>query len=65
LKPAFNELLEKGLYSDIELVINGTVIKAHKCILIARSEKFKAMLEVNMRESIEGRVEINIPNVNP
>jgi len=44
LKPAFNDLLNKGIYSDLEIVVNGEIMKAHKCILIARSDKFKSML---------------------
>jgi len=44
LKHAFNDLLNKGIYSDLEIVVNGEIMKAHKCILIARSDKFKSML---------------------
>lgn len=65
LKPAFNQLLENGLYSDIDLVVNGVTLKAHKCILISRSEKFKAMLGADMKERLEGRVEINNPALKP
>ena len=59
LQPAFKELLDKALYSDIELVVNGEPIKAHKCVLMARSEKFKALVESNMRESLLNRVEVD------
>ena len=45
LKPAFSELFEKGIYSDITLIVNGEAIKAHRCVLIARSEKFRVMLQ--------------------
>jgi hypothetical protein len=66
LKPAYGQLLRKGLYSDIDLIINGShTIKAHKCILIARSEKFKAMLHSHMREEIESKVEINNAGISP
>ena len=44
LGPAFSTLLNTGLFSDIEIVVNGESIKAHKCILTARSEKFDVML---------------------
>lgn len=37
LGPAFSALLEKGLYSDVSIDINGQILKAHKCILVARS----------------------------
>lgn len=55
---AYTELLEKGNYSDIDLIINGETIKAHKCILIARSDKFRVMLQNHMKESIENKVDI-------
>jgi len=44
LGPAFSSLLETGLYSDLKIVINDDELKAHKCILTARSEKFNVML---------------------
>eukprot|EP00347_Sterkiella_histriomuscorum_P021639 403333279 len=63
LKIAYSELLEKGNYSDIDLIVNGETIKAHKCILIARSDKFRVMLQNQMKESIENRVDIKIDNI--
>jgi hypothetical protein len=48
IQSATRELLEKGLYSDIDIVVNNDatqIIKAHKAILMARSEKFRGMLE--------------------
>ncbi len=53
-------MLERGTYSDIEIVVNGDLknsIKAHKAILMARSEKFRAMLESDMREARTNRIE--------
>lgn len=44
LGSAFLSLLENGFFADIEIVINGESIFCHKCILIARSEKFRVML---------------------
>lgn len=44
LGPAYSSLLETGLFSDIEIKVNGETLKAHKCILTARSEKFNVML---------------------
>jgi hypothetical protein len=58
--------MEKGLYSDIDIVINGdetTAIKSHKAILMARSEKFRGMIECKMRESRLNRVEISDPEI--
>jgi BTB/POZ domain len=59
-------LLEKGLFSDIEIVVNGdeaNIIRAHKGILMARSERFKAMIESHMKESITNRIEVNDPDI--
>lgn len=44
LGPAYSSLLETGLYSDLEIAVNGETLHAHKCILTARSEKFNVML---------------------
>jgi hypothetical protein len=41
---AYSKLFETGAFSDLEIVVNGEKLNAHKCILTARSEKFKAML---------------------
>ncbi len=38
-------------------------MKAHKCILVARSEKFKVMLHHQMKESLESKVIINHDDV--
>jgi len=58
--------MEKGLYSDIDIIINGdeaNPIKSHKAILMARSEKFRAMIESKMRESLLNKVEISDPDI--
>lgn len=52
-------MLQTGLYSDVQIILNeGEPIKAHKCVLMARSEKFKTMLNVQMKEVSEGVVRI-------
>lgn len=40
ISQAYSTLLETGLYSDLEIVVNGESIRAHKAVLRARSEKF-------------------------
>lgn len=45
--------------SDVKLVIDGTEIAAHRCILTARSAYFKAMFSSGMKESQEGVVHID------
>ena len=44
LGPAYFSLLETGAYADLKIVVNGESIPCHKCILTARSEKFRVML---------------------
>ena len=44
LGPAYHCLLQTGLYHDLTIEINGEHLKAHKCVLAARSEKFSVML---------------------
>lgn len=39
-------------------------IKAHKAILMARSEKFRAMIESHMRESHTSKVEVIDEDIN-
>ena len=46
-------------------MVNGESIKAHKCILIARSEKFKSMLQTEMKEYLENKVVISNEEVTP
>lgn len=47
-------------------MVNGdeeNVIRAHRAILMARSERFRAMIESHMRESLTGRIEVCDPEV--
>jgi len=42
-------------------VVNGEAILAHKCILTARSEKFRVMLlseETRMVEQLKNKIEV-------
>lgn len=45
-------------YSDVTLIVNGERFPAHKVILAARSEYFRAMLFGGMRESHASEVEL-------
>ena len=44
LGPAYYSLLETGAYADFKIVVNGTSIPCHKCVLASRSDKFRVML---------------------
>jgi hypothetical protein len=67
LGPAFLSLLTKGMFSDIEIVVNGESLKCHKCILIARSEKFRVMLmsdaTMGMKEQMTNKIVVDNPLV--
>lgn len=45
-------------YCDVVLVVDGVEFKAHKIILAARSEYFRALLFSGMRETNSDRIEI-------
>lgn len=59
--------MDTGLYSDLELIVNQdseNPIRVHRALLMARSEKFKAMLmESGMKESTAKTVQIIAPDV--
>lgn len=53
------QMYEDDSYKDLEFVIDGEErVMAHKCVVVARSEVFRAMLEHNMQEKNKGTVEI-------
>lgn len=54
----FSKLMDSGLNHNAEIKCGKHSIKAHKNILCARSEVFKAMLESDMLEGRTGIVEI-------
>ena len=58
--PAYRALFENGLFSDVEILVNGESLKAHKCILTARSDKFNTMLNSQgtsqMIEQLSGKI---------
>jgi len=58
ISQAYGQLLDTGLYSDLEIIVNGETIKAHKCILKARSEKFQVMLYSSNYESMQSHFDI-------
>ena len=51
-------LLDTGEFSDVTFIINDTRIKGHKCILASRSNFFKNMFTVGMRESEESIISV-------
>ena len=62
LQPALQDLLASGLKSDVEIqTSDGQAFHCHKCILMCRSAKFRAMFDSDMQESVSNRVEVPTP----
>jgi speckle-type POZ protein len=53
LKESLMKLRSNPKFSDVTLKINGKTVPAHKCLLAARSGKFKMMFEAQMSENGE------------
>ncbi len=58
LSHEFGSLLQEGLCCDVTIVAAGEEFKAHKGILSARSQVFRAMFEHNMEENAKNQVTI-------
>jgi len=58
LSDQLNKLYMDDEYSDIKLIVDGTSFPAHKVILAARSEYFRALLYGGMRETKQTEVEL-------
>jgi speckle-type POZ protein len=51
-------ILDSAAFSDVTVCVDGKSIPAHRTILAARSDVFKAMLEMECRESVSRKVDI-------
>lgn len=60
----FSEMFDSGQNHDAEIRCGEHSVKAHKNILCARSEVFKAMLESDMVEGRTGVVELQDTDIN-
>ena len=59
LKNSLRQMFNMGLFSDVVLNINNSnKIKAHKCLLTTRSQKFFAMFSSNLMEGKTNEVKI-------
>jgi BTB/POZ domain-containing protein 9 len=58
LSDQLNKLYLSDEYSDVTLVVQANRFSAHKVILAARSEYFRALLYGGMRESAQAEVEL-------
>lgn len=59
LQPALLKLVTSGMHSDVVLRVREAVFPAHKCLLMCRSPKFKAMFLTLMSESQTSEVFID------
>ena len=50
-------------YSDVTLIISGQRFNAHKVILAARSQYFRALLFGGLRESTQSEIELKEPTL--
>ncbi|XP_008214149.1 speckle-type POZ protein B-like [Nasonia vitripennis] len=55
----YEHLLNNDAFSDVSFVVEGKILKAHKCILAKSSPVFTAMFQHEMREKRENLVRIN------
>lgn len=51
-------LLDSGQFSDVTFVIGENKIRGHRCILACRSNFFKNMFTVGMRECEESVITV-------
>ena len=52
LKPALRSVLENGLCSDINLIVEKRSIPANKCVLVVRSTKFSTLIKPDTKQII-------------
>eukprot|EP01125_Pyxidicula_operculata_P014485 TRINITY_DN4825_c0_g1_i2.p1 TRINITY_DN4825_c0_g1~~TRINITY_DN4825_c0_g1_i2.p1 ORF type:complete len:314 (-),score=37.90 TRINITY_DN4825_c0_g1_i2:6-947(-) len=58
-KEQIRKLLEEKILSDVTFIVEDQRICAHKALLVARCERFKAMFTGSMKESYEKEIEIS------
>lgn len=55
----FKYLYSQKLFSDITFVVEGQKVTAHKCVLAARCEKFRAMLQHSFKEGQQNEITLD------
>ena len=56
---ASEEHLSERVPTDVRVKANGRVFHAHRDVLVAASEYFKALFESGMAEAATGQLELN------
>jgi len=55
----FRYLYSQKVFADITFLIEGQKVTAHKCVLAARCEKFRAMLQNSFREGQQSEITLD------
>jgi len=55
----FRYLYNHKLFADITFIIDGQKVTAHKCVLAARCEKFRAMLQNSFKEGQQSEITLD------
>ncbi|KAF0685057.1 Aste57867_22985 [Aphanomyces stellatus] len=60
LGPCLRQACGSALFSDVTIIAEGESIHAHKCILVARSDYFRALCTTSMRESASNTLHVDV-----
>lgn len=52
-------MFQEGINTDVNIMVNGKCIKAHKCILASRSQYFAAILSGNWVENAGNTINLD------
>jgi hypothetical protein len=55
---ALCNLVNSEKFADVDLLVDGRRIPAHRCILYSKSDYFRRLLESDMKESFQTSIEI-------
>ena len=65
LKQMYNDIFKGNGFADIVLSFHGKEIRVHRIVLAASSEVLSAMLQTNMKEKFEGKVDMRLSGLLP
>lgn len=55
----FKYLYSQQVFSDVTFIVEGQKVTAHKCVLAARCEKFRAMLQNSFKEGQQNEISLD------
>lgn len=62
LEREFLSLIGDSSFSDVKIIAEDQTLHAHRFVLVARSDYFRAMFSSGMREGVRSSVEIDVPD---